>query len=219
MRWIIILIGCILQACFIRVELQKKYIPAVCLKGTAALFFVILGFLCADGSVFSRWILVGLIFGMAGDILLNMRHLTGEYGQKVFLVGILVFLLGHVMYLIALFEKAVKPIIPTIVGLILAVLLIVWILGRVNAKKAFKIFGVFYIGAVTLMAVAAVWNALTLGSLSDKMLGIGGILFLISDIILIFNTFTGVTKSSGRITNLSLYYLGQILIASSLYFL
>ena len=47
---------------------------------------------------------------------------------------------------------------------------------------------------------------------------IGAVLFTASDVVLIFNTFSGVTKFSLRITNLTLYYIGQILIACSLFF-
>jgi len=46
---------------------------------------------------------------------------------------------------------------------------------------------------------------------------VGAFLFTVSDVILIFNTFSGVTKFSMRIANLSLYYVGQILIACSLF--
>ena len=41
-------------------------------------------------------------------------------------------------------------------------------------------------------------------------------LFLISDIVLILNTFGPETKTSLRITNIVLYYIGQLLIALSL---
>lgn len=51
------------------------------------------------------------------------------------------------------------------------------------------------------------------------MFAIGGVLFLASDVILIFNTFTGETTFGKRVANLSLYYIGQLLIASSLLFL
>jgi len=47
---------------------------------------------------------------------------------------------------------------------------------------------------------------------------LGAVAFLISDIVLIFNTFGKETKFSMRITNLSFYYIGQLLIAISLYF-
>ena len=48
---------------------------------------------------------------------------------------------------------------------------------------------------------------------------VGAILFLVSDIVLILNTFGRETKQSLRVTNISLYYAGQILIALSLRFL
>ena len=46
---------------------------------------------------------------------------------------------------------------------------------------------------------------------------IGAILFTASDVILIFNTFSGTTKYSLRKANIFLYYLGQLLIAYSLF--
>lgn len=60
--------------------------------------------------------------------------------------------------------------------------------------------------------------ALFSASLSATVYAIDAVLFTLSDIVLIFNTFSGVTRFSLRITNLSLYYLGQLLIALSLYF-
>ena len=47
----------------------------------------------------------------------------------------------------------------------------------------------------------------------------GSVLFLVSDIVLILNTFGKETRQSLRVTNISLYYLGQLLIALSLLFL
>jgi 7-cyano-7-deazaguanine synthase in queuosine biosynthesis len=41
---------------------------------------------------------------------------------------------------------------------------------------------------------------------------IGAVLFTASDVIMIFNTFGGTPKFSMRAANLSLYYLGQLLI-------
>ena len=47
----------------------------------------------------------------------------------------------------------------------------------------------------------------------------GAAFFLVSDIVLILNTFGQQTKQSLRITNISLYYIGQLFIACSLLFL
>ncbi|MBQ4011772.1 MAG: hypothetical protein II602_04430, partial [Erysipelotrichales bacterium] len=59
-------------------------------------------------------------------------------------------------------------------------------------------------------------NVLTLGTPFTKLFALGAVLFLISDIVLILNTFGKESKFSLRIVNLSLYYIGQLLIALSL---
>jgi uncharacterized membrane protein YhhN len=48
------------------------------------------------------------------------------------------------------------------------------------------------------------------------MFAAGAVSFLISDIVLILNTFGKETKFTLRVTNLTLYYIGQLLIALSL---
>ena len=87
-----------------------------------------------------------------------------------------------------------------------------------EVKKAFKIFGIVYLGAVIIMTALAIDSALSFGGTSAWIYAIGAVLFTASDIVLIFNTFSGVTRFSLRITNLSLYYLGQLLIALSLFY-
>ena len=53
----------------------------------------------------------------------------------------------------------------------------------------------------------------------NDALAVGGaLLFLGSDIILILNTFGGQSRESLRISNIVLYYIGQLLIAASLQF-
>ena len=216
---LIALIGMILQATFIAVEKKEKYVAAVILKGMASLCFVCLGLLCYTAGGFSQLVIAGLIFGMLGDILLNLRYLFKENGQKVFLVGILIFMIGHIMYLIALIGAAYRAIIPIAIGVVIAAVLLKWIFSKVTAAKAFKIFGIFYVGAVTIMAVVAVWNVINVLHKTNLLFALGGVLFLISDVVLIFNTFTGTSKFSMRVTNLSLYYIGQILIACSIMYL
>ena len=81
---------------------------------------------------------------------------------------------------------------------------------------AFKIFGVVYIGAIMAMNCVACANLIQAPSAFSAVYMAGALLFLISDIVLILNTFGSKTRFSMRITNLSLYYIGQILIALSL---
>nr|MCR4854587.1 lysoplasmalogenase [Erysipelotrichaceae bacterium] len=103
------------------------------------------------------------------------------------------------------------------IGALSAGALLAYIFKTMEVKKAFKIFGVFYLGAVFIMTAIAIGIAIFTPSGRAVVYAIGALLFTASDIVLIFNTFSGVTKFSMRICNLSLYYLGQILIAFSMF--
>ena len=109
--------------------------------------------------------------------------------------------------------------ISLIAGAILTALLMAWIFRRITAKKAFKIFGVVYIGAIMLLNCVALGNLMAAPSAFTALFAAGSALFLISDVVLILNTFGKETKPSLRVTNIGLYYGGQILIALSLLFL
>lgn len=212
-------VGMLLQICFIYVEQQKKYVPAVVLKGTASLAFVLLGFLglsIATLPSFAKVVVAGLVFGLIGDVCLNLRFVFEKAGQKIFLGGILAFLIGHILYLAALIPLAAKVWVWLLSGVLVAAALLYWILTSVEAEKAFKIFGVVYIGAVVLMTAVAVGVFRTRGTSGSLLYMIGAVLFTLSDIILIFNTFTKDGKAWMRPANLLLYYLGQVFIALSI---
>lgn len=218
---VLLIIGCVLQASFIAVEHKEKYLLADILKGSASLMFVLIGFdaFTRVNNVFNKQFLVGLLFGMIGDILLNLRFVFKKNGQKIFLVGILVFLIGHIIYLVALIPQARTPWVWyfAVAGAVAAACLLAYIFKTMDVKPAFKIFGIFYLGAVFIMTAIAIGIAIYAASARAIVYAVGAILFTASDVVLIFNTFSGVTKFSLRITNLTLYYIGQIMIACSLF--
>lgn len=209
----------ILAALFIFQEKQENYTAAVILKGLASLCFVVFGLSISDGSSMSRLITAGLMLGCVADVLLNLRFVLKEAGQIVFLVGILVFLSGHIAYLMAVMPLAQHRFTYVIIALVLTALLMKWIFTKIEAKRAFKIFGIFYIGAIVLLNVVAIGNLIFEPDTFRMIFAAGALLFLISDIVLILNTFGPEQKFVLRVTNLSLYYIGQILIALSLLFL
>lgn len=227
------LIGCILQGTFITVEHKEKYVAAVVLKGLAAVVFCIVGLYgqllhnfamleISDNNPVKykvvELVVKGLFLGALGDILLNLRFVFNKHGQMFFLAGIAAFLAGHIIYLCSLIMLSKNILVCVIVGAVLAAILLTIIFKSFEVKLAFKIFGVLYIGAVCLMAVFAVVNAIDFGfSTFSLVYAIGAVLFLVSDVVLIFNTFGPQQKFSLRITNLSLYYIGQLLIALSVY--
>ena len=216
---ICILLCLIFAALFLYMESKEKYVPAVVLKGLASLCFVVLGIRCSSGSPLSRLVVIGLVLGCIADVLLNLRWVFREKGQLIFLVGILVFLSGHVLYLAAILPLSANWLLCSVVGVFLTAALMIWIFKQITAKKAFKIFGVFYIGAIMLLNCVAVGNLISAPSAFTGFFAAGALFFLVSDIVLILNTFGSETKQSLRITNISLYYVGQLLIAMSLKFI
>ena len=207
-----------LAALFMWTEKKEHYMGAVILKGLASLCFVLVGVMAGNGGQLAKLIVTGLLLGCVADVLLNLRWVFPKKGQLIFLVGILVFLGGHVVYLAAVLPMADNWAVCVVVGVVLTALLMKWIFSKITAKKAFKIFGVFYLGAIMLLNCVAVSNLMTAPSAFTGLFAAGALLFLISDIVLILNTFGPKSKFSLRVTNLSLYYIGQLLIAWSMLF-
>lgn len=220
---ILALAGMILQCVFIIVEHKEKYVPAVALKGSAAVVFCVIGMVAMNqvsaNQDFARLVVIGLCFGALGDVLLNLRFVFPKVGQKIFLAGVAAFLTGHILYLCAIVPLSQNLMPCLIVGVLLAAALLTWIFKTLTVKLAFKIFGVLYIGAIVLMTAVAIGNVIAAPGTAAWMHAVGAVLFTLSDIVLIFNTFGKTQKFSMRITNLSLYYLGQLMIAGSLYFI
>ena len=208
-----------LAALFMWTEKKENYMGAVILKGLASLCFVLVGVMAGNGGQLAKLIVTGLLLGCVADVLLNLRWVFPKKGQLIFLVGILVFLGGHVVYLAAVLPMADNWAVCVVVGVVLTALLMKWIFSKITAKKAFKIFGVFYLGAIMLLNCVAVSNLMTAPSAFTGLFAAGALLFLISDIVLILNTFGPKSKFSLRVTNLSLYYIGQLLIAWSMLFM
>ena len=216
MLFILVILCAVLARFFLSAESKEEYVKAVILKGLASLCFVVIGLMCNPGSHVSNLIVAGLIIGCVADVLLNLRMVFEEKGQLIFLIGIVVFLTGHIMYLAAVMPLCPYKLACVITGIVLTALLMVWIFSRITAKPAFKIFGVVYIGAIMLLNCVAIGNVIAEGSAFNIVFAIGAVLFLVSDIVLILNTFGSEFKQNLRNTNISLYYAGQLLIAFSL---
>ena len=219
MQYILVGACAVLAVVFLRVESQEKYVPAVILKGLASLCFVAVGILCSRGTETAKLIVTGLVIGCIADVLLNLRLVFAKKGQLIFLVGIVVFLAGHIVYLAAVLPRCPDKLPALGIGAVLTALLMVWIFKRITAKPAFKIFGVVYLGAIMMLNCVAAANLIAAPSVFTGLFAAGAVLFLISDIVLILNTFGGTFRQSLRNTNISLYYAGQLLIALSLLWL
>lgn len=210
----------ILMAAFIVAEYREKWVAGVALKGAASLCFVILGILGSRGAAdarFAGFVVAGLAVGAVADVLLNLRYVYKKWDKLIFAAGTLVFLVGHVLYSVAVWPRAAIPWLFVIIGVVATLFIMRWIFSKIDAPGALKAIGVFYVGIVVVLnflALSALFN--NLGAQSLVFL-LGTALFLLSDIILILNTFGGNPQFKRRMLNLTLYYIGQILIAQSLF--
>lgn len=217
--WILIVIGFILQSLFIKAELASRMVKAVVLKGLAAAFFVALGsYLTAlFPSQYAKLVLIGLILGMIGDILLNLRYVVSEKKSTiVFALGILAFLSGHFLYIASLFHIGGSSILvwSLCLTVVLSLLAIPQLMKRITApSKGLKIFGYVYLVIVTLMFCTSA-SLLIRGFVGDRTIVfvLGALSFIVSDFIMIYYNF-GKKIPALRATNLLTYYLGQVLIA------
>jgi uncharacterized membrane protein YhhN len=214
--------GCVAEAVFIRLEYAKRLVSAVVMKGIASLLFVLLGAvcLCASGEApFASLVVAGLVLGAVGDILLNLRALAGDAGQKVFMAGIAAFFIGHLMYIAALLSRGAETLwmgVP-LCAVLSAALLPFFILRRIEVSGKLKTFGIVYVALVLLMAgCAAGLLVLKPFNAGYLLFAIGSALFALSDVILIFHLFGRKKHKAFRALNLCAYYIGQILIALSL---
>ncbi|MCR5622163.1 MAG: lysoplasmalogenase [Treponema sp.] len=203
----------------------------VLLKAFASFFFVLTGFFALrerkSGSSYSKIILTGLVFGMIGDVFMDLSNLPD--GGPYFIIGLVTFALGHVFYLIAFFKKSRFHwfnLIPTIIA-VPAVLFLVPATGvfEFNPQLLFYAVIVYVFVLSFMMGKSFSFTEFKENPSFVRLTIIGAVLFAISDVILFFTLFFtplsrlpkhGTTQFIFHVLNLLTYYVGQGLIALSL---
>ncbi len=229
----------ILEVVFVPIFL-KYYWPEKCkesmiFKIISSTMFVLCGYFAIklDGSTnYDKMILWGLIFGWLGDVLLHA--LTKN--MIPFVLGVVAFLTGHVFYIIGI-QQAIDSDFPgqktfewyEFIAVIAIVLLVVLC---TNIKKLFKknvpmaaglVFYGIFLALMLVKALRYVISVIAYG-VDDNMVmiavtvGVGAILFALSDISLGIILSGEKVKRSMRIFNIVTYYAAQILIACSVFF-
>ena len=159
---------------------------------------------------FYYFLLAGLIFCLAGDVLLALPQ------KMMFLLGLISFLIGHVLYVIAFFGVAgINQ--WTLAGTLVAVVTSGWVymwlrphLGAMNGPV------LVYIVVITVMLSGA-WSVLgdSRLTLTGRVMVFGGaLLFYFSDIFVARERFLK-SEFLNRLTGLPMYYTGQFLLAFS----
>ena len=191
---------------------KKKYVYILKPISTLLVIVALLLSFCepTQKTSYSFLILMGLLFSFGGDIALMFQQ-----KRRYFALGLVLFLLAHIVYTIvfSLFDRfSTYDIISGII--LLAVAFAIYTLIKSNLGTL-RISVMVYIIVISVMVNRAIstFDSSILDFLQAVMIALGALLFYISDIILAADRYWKSWKYN-RIS-LAFYYIGQFLIALS----
>lgn len=217
---------------FLFTRIKKGGIAGLLTKIIASVSFILLGFggLYSYNVVepFGLLILLGLIFGLIGDIVLDLKIIYRESKIVYLNSGMIFFGLGHLLYILSIINYNIlnETIFPKLrtfsFTLLLSLIIIITILSI--SKKINLNFGKFYIHSIlysfVLIFVMVLSFILSYYSLENIIFAFGFLLFLISDLFLSIMYFKEKIYDKKLIfINHFIYYSAQITIASFMYFI
>lgn len=159
------------------------------------------------------WFGAGIVFSLLGDVLLLVPQ------DRLFIPGLVAFLITHICYLIGFKEQLVHPTAWTFMLLFFILLNAARLLRRIVRAVRLKgqtglVYPVILYGLViSLMLFAAMSTFFDTTWKTDAALyvSVGAFLFWISDLFLAWNKFVS-TIQNGRIMSILAYQLGQIIL-------
>ena len=99
---VLLSLGAIMSSVFIASKVTNYTLKTIIFKTIASFFFVALGiylFVISNGHLlFKIFLLMGLIFGMLGDVLLGFKYITTKTKKIWIMLGMFAFDFGHISY-------------------------------------------------------------------------------------------------------------------------
>lgn len=213
--------------CWFRSE--KASISSLVLKTISSVCFILCGVFATKtvgGSSFNLLIIVGLIFGLIGDIILDLKIMYPEQSNQYFVVGTSAFAIGHFFYFLSAVLYNINMISSHLLWNILAsvgVAILLTLAIIFSSKKMGLNFGkMFYIVvgySVILTFMVSFSISIAIFCPMFWIFACGMILFFASDLVLSMQYFGGKDQKVWIWVNHVLYYLAQVMIALSILFL
>jgi uncharacterized membrane protein YhhN len=193
---------------FEKTEDRKKMLPT---KTLLSLLFIVAAWAQPQTvQPFALLIIIGLICCLAGDVFLALPQ------EKMFLFGLVSFLVGHIFYVLAFILVAdigLLTWVGCVLTIIIGIVIFRWLKPHLGTMKVPV---VCYIVVISIMICGA-WSILgtTQFAVSGRvMVFAGATSFYISDILVARDRFLN-DEFFNRLVGLPLYYAGQFLIAFS----
>ena len=226
-----ILLGLLSLTGFLFLRVKKTDVKSLMLKSVTSVMFILTGvFLTiAKPSLYSALIVGGLVCGILGDIWLDMKFMYRQDEDFLTKAGFSSFTFGHFFYIAAIIAGATEfKLISIPMSLVVGVIagLVIYFGEKIMKLKYhanYKIISTLY-GGLLFFVTALGFNCSVLGGFNENkhlfMFFVGGVFFIISDIILSGTYFgEGKNRPVDIITNHVTYYLAQFIIASSILFM
>ncbi len=225
--YIVIFSGAIALTLFLITRDRKGSVKALLLKTITSFLFISVAFasvMVNSGqgvATFFALIIMGLICGLIGDIVLDLKVMYKESSSLYQHGGMVAFLIGHLFYLAALIIYFGFDWIPLVIAVVLAIIIACvskFILKFNFAEHTVDTYA--YTFFLSYMMTQACYAAITRGfTACTVLLAAGSILFLLSDLILVMTYYDNKDSRPFIAVNHILYYAAQFTIALSVLYL
>ena len=230
---VLLSLGAVMSTIFIVSKVINYSFKTIVFKTIASLFFVALAiylYVVIPGhTLFKLFTLLGLIFGLLGDVLLGFKYITTKTKKIWILAGMFAFAFGHISYVVGLFFEFYVPgniifiFLPFITAIcISSIYMVVSRKVGINFGKKMLPFGLFYLFCLTSMLSTSLYMAVlhSFSITTSTMFFIGAVFFATSDFMLTGAYFKEGQRPKAYMAIYSIcYYLAQFIIAFSIFFL
>ena len=228
---VMVVFGLIFIVLFLSMRVKKATPKAAAAKAMTSVCFILSWLVLAKQSMsdFALFIGGGLVFGLLGDIWLDLKFCYREDDDLYTKLGFSAFAVGHFFFIAAIVSGAsagfnLKALLCAL-GVAVVVALVVFF-GEKAMKLhygAYKMISTLYGALLFFMTAFAVFTAVFSGVKENMhllVMGVGGVFFAVSDLILSGTYFgEGKNRPVDVITNHVTYYMAQFIIAGSLAFM
>ncbi len=207
---------------------SKANVYSLCLKTIASVCFVLCGVFAisyAGQNSVNLMIIAGLMLGLIGDILLDLKIMYPEQSNQYFLAGTTAFAVGHFFYFLSALSYNMATISANLlwnilasVGIAVILTIAIILLSRKMGLNFGKMLYVVIAYSLILVFMTAFSISIAIFNPIYWIFASGMVLFLASDLILSMQYFGNATSKLYVYANHILYYLAQICLAISILF-
>ena len=257
MPYIFLGLGIISLGLFLFKRDKKSSVVAIAIKALTSIFFILTAMFSFIDNISKTgntdyygllsliFLVLGLVFGMIGDIFLdfkiyfktlNMRFLCLENDYDILMItGMSAFGIGHIFYILSSYihyPELLMPLIYSCLGAVVLVVLIFVVSIKVMKMtfRKFLIPCIIYGFLLCAFVLFSIFRIIHEYNTANLLLLIGSILFILSDLVLSITYFSkeedykkeGFLNPESRfmiILNHTTYYAAQFLIAMAILFI